>query len=159
SEDSIAASHNQMVRGLNGEILSYNDTGIVAPGTWVPLHDRLGSTIAMVNSSGGATTTFTYEPYGVSSASAVNTIPFLFAGMKLTPDPGLSHPQGRYYTPRLQRFISEDPAGKGRNGDTNLFTYAGNSPTNFVDPSGRAYDLPPGVQAAGVSEYVPYLQI
>jgi hypothetical protein len=36
----------------------------------------------------------------------------------------------------LQRFISEDPAGFAA-GDTNLYAYVGNNPTNLTDPSGE----------------------
>jgi hypothetical protein len=36
----------------------------------------------------------------------------------------------------LQPFVSEDPA-RLAGGDTNFYAYAGNSPTNFRDPSGK----------------------
>jgi uncharacterized protein RhaS with RHS repeats len=35
------------------------------------------------------------------------------------------------------RFLNPDPSGFG-GGDTNLYRYEGNSPTNFVDPMGLA---------------------
>ncbi len=41
----------------------------------------------------------------------------------------------RYYTPRLQRFLSEDPLGFG-GGDVNLFAYVGNDPINDTDTLG-----------------------
>jgi len=41
----------------------------------------------------------------------------------------------RYYHPRLQRFISEDPLQFG-GGNINLFTYAGDDPVNRDDPLG-----------------------
>ena len=40
------------------------------------------------------------------------------------------------YHPGLQRFISEDPAGFGA-GDSNLYAYVFNSPTDLTDPSGE----------------------
>lgn len=51
-----------MLRGPDGEILSYSDTFV--SGNWVPLHDLLGSSIALVGSSGAITAQYTYEPYG-----------------------------------------------------------------------------------------------
>jgi RHS repeat-associated protein len=45
----------------------------------------------------------------------------------------------RYYHPGLQRFISEDPIGFG-GGDSNLYAYVFNSPTELRDPSGLAVD-------------------
>ena len=41
----------------------------------------------------------------------------------------------RYYHPGLQRFISEDPLEVAA-GDTNLYVYVDNRPTDFVDPTG-----------------------
>ncbi|PYV51818.1 MAG: hypothetical protein DMG98_25335 [Acidobacteria bacterium] len=48
--------------------------------------------------------------------------------------------RARYYSPRTQRFISQDPIGFA-GGDTNLYAYAFNSPTNFRDPSGRTGEI------------------
>ena len=43
----------------------------------------------------------------------------------------------RYYSPALQRFISEDPIGLS-GGDPNFYAYTFNSPTNLTDPSGES---------------------
>ena len=48
----------------------------------------------------------------------------------------LYYNRARYYSPVLQRFMSQDPIGFG-GGDTNLYAYATNSPTNLGDPTGR----------------------
>ena len=41
----------------------------------------------------------------------------------------------RYYDPSMGRFLSEDPLGLA-GGDLTLYSYAGNNPVVFVDPSG-----------------------
>ena len=46
----------------------------------------------------------------------------------------LYYMRGRYYAPAIGRFISRDPAGFA--GGFNLYEYAGDSPTNFTDPTG-----------------------
>jgi uncharacterized protein RhaS with RHS repeats len=46
----------------------------------------------------------------------------------------LYYNRGRYYSPELQRFISEDPVGLA--GGINLYAYAGNNPISFADPTG-----------------------
>ncbi len=43
---------------------------------------------------------------------------------------------GRWYDPFAKRFISEDPSGFAA-GDTNKNRLVWNSPTNFIDPTGR----------------------
>jgi RHS repeat-associated protein len=58
-----------------------------------------------------------------------------YTGREWDADAELSYYRGRWYDPGVGRFISEDPVGF--NGDpTNLARYVGNSPNNFVDPSG-----------------------
>jgi hypothetical protein len=44
--------------------------------------------------------------------------------------------RARYHDAAIGRFISEDPMGFGA-GDSNLYRYVGNSPTNFTDPTGN----------------------
>ncbi len=51
-------------------------------------------------------------------------------------DRGQSYYRARYYHPRLQRFISEDPIGF-RGGDLNLFGYVRENPLYYTDPSGE----------------------
>jgi RHS repeat-associated protein len=50
--------------------------------------------------------------------------------------PGLYYYRARYYHPSFCRFISQDPAGFAA-GDTNLYVYVYNSPTNYTDPTGE----------------------
>ena len=114
-----------------GEIFSRTDSS----GTMVPLLDRLGSTIALVNGAGAITTQYTYGPFGTRSVTgAANGNPFQFAGMEYD-STGLYHTFARYYSPGLQRFLSEDPLGIG-GGDTNIFAYAHDNPVNMIDPLG-----------------------
>ncbi len=101
-------------------------------GTFVPLRDRLGSTVAWVNNSGALATQCSYEPYGATNG---NQPACEFTGQEIDSGPSLNHFPFRYFSPRLQRFVSEDLLGVS-GGSTNLFKYAGNSPVNFVDPLG-----------------------
>ena len=48
---------------------------------------------------------------------------------------GLQYNRARYYDPTTGRWTTEDPIGFA-GGDTNLYRYAGNNPTNRADPSG-----------------------
>ncbi len=55
-----------------------------------------------------------------------------FAGSFHDPETGLQLNLNRWYDPAAERWLSQDPA----NADINTYRYAGNSPTNFTDPSG-----------------------
>ena len=48
---------------------------------------------------------------------------------------GDGYNRARYSNPAIGRFLSEDPLGSAGSGP-NLYEYAGDSPTNFVDLSG-----------------------
>jgi RHS repeat-associated protein len=124
----------------NADMLSMPGTGEVfartdSSRTMVPLHDQLGSTIGLVNGAGAITTQYTYGPFGTRSMTgAANANPFQFAGMEYD-STGLYHTFARYYSPGLQRFLSEDPLGIG-GGDTNIFAYVQNNTVDLVDRLG-----------------------
>lgn len=121
--------NNYLTMPGTGEVLAFTTTG----GTYVPLHDRLGSTIGLVNSSNILQTLYTYDPYGnVTAGGQASSYPYLFAGMELDLT-GLYHTQTRYYNPAIGRFLSAD-AGFA----PNLFAYADDDPINANDPSGRS---------------------
>jgi RHS repeat-associated protein len=105
-----------------------------ATGTTSYLTDALGSTIGLAGTTGQPATEYTYEPFGSSQASGAATDnPFQFTGRE-NDGTGLTYHRARYYHPGLQRFISQDPIGYS--GGANLYAYAGNNPTNLVDPDG-----------------------
>ena len=60
--------------------------------------------------------------------------PFQYTGRE-NDGTGLYYYRARYYSPELQRFISEDPIGLA-GGDVNFFAYVGNDPVNWVDQLG-----------------------
>jgi RHS repeat-associated protein len=111
-------------------------------GTRSYLTDALGSTVAMAGASGSVTTSYSYEPFGkASSSGAAEPSTLQFTGRE-NDGTGLQYNRARYYSPALQRFISQDPLGLG-GGDVNTHAYTGNSPTNLVDPTGQFAFLVP----------------
>ena len=99
------------------------------------LTDALGSTVALGDNTGTLQTQYTYEPYGYATASGqTNTNSYKYTGRE-DDGSGLFYYRARYYNPRLQRFIAEDPTGF-KAGDTNFYAYVGNSPADFLDPLG-----------------------
>jgi RHS repeat-associated protein len=119
-----------LLRGGMDEIFIRTDTGSASF-----LTDPLGNTLALTDSNGALTTQYTYEPFGkVSSTGPTSANPFQFTGRD-NDGTGLQFNRARYYNPGLQRFISQDPIGFA-GGQTNLYSYVGNSPINLVDPLG-----------------------
>ena len=97
--------------------------------------DASGSVIGLVDDTGVMKTTYTYDPFGNTTVSGETTDnPFQYTGRE-NDGTGLYYYRARYYSPELQRFISEDPIGLA-GGDVNLFAYVGNNPVMFIDPWG-----------------------
>lgn len=109
------------------------------------LTDALGSTVELTNSSGGTVASYTYEPFGNTTATGTSTNPYQYTGRE-NDGTGLYFLRARYYSPTLQRFVSEDPMGF-RSDETNLYGYAADGPSVYSDPSGL--DTQVGVNLGG----------
>ncbi len=96
--------------------------------------DALGSIIALTDDSGVVKTTYTYDPFGnVTVSGEASDNPFQYTGRE-NDGTGLYYYRARYYSPELQRMISEDPIGLA--GGINKYVYVDNRPTVFIDPTG-----------------------
>jgi len=100
------------------------------------LRDALGSTVGLVGSAGTIATSYTYQPFGATAVSGTsNSNSYEFTGRE-NDGTGEYFYRARYYSPTNQRFAAQDPLDFG-GGDTNLYSYVGNQPTEFKDPTGR----------------------
>ena len=70
-------------------------------------------------------------------SSATNQPTFMYQGMWQDPATGLSSTPTRIYDPATGTWLGPDRAGFNA-GDTNLYRFCGNSPTNATDPTGMA---------------------
>ncbi len=99
------------------------------------LPDALGSTVALGDSTGTLQTQYTYEPFGSATQTGLaSTNSYKYTGRE-DDGSGLDYYRARYYHPRLQRFIAEDPIGFA-GGDINIYAYVQNDPMNGIDPLG-----------------------
>jgi RHS repeat-associated protein len=125
-----SATANMLTGGID-QTFSRND----ANGMKTPITDALGSVVGLSDSNGTVSTHYTYDPFGnTTSSGQASSNSSKYTGRE---DDGteLYYYRARYYSPSLQRFISEDPIGFA-GGDVNLYAYVWNNPVNFVDPSG-----------------------
>lgn len=119
-----------IIFGMLDEVLIRTDAG----GSWTPLVDGNGNTLALTDSSGVVQTEYTYQPFGETTVSgSSNDNPSQYTGRD-NDGTGLYYYRGRYYSPALHRFISEDPIGF--RGGVNLYGYVGNNPISYIDPFG-----------------------
>ena len=101
------------------------------------LTDALGSTIALTDANGAVATEYAYESFGKArTIGAANNNRFQFTARD-NDGTGLQFNRARYYSPTMQRFISEDPIGFA-GGDVNLFAFVRNAPSMFADPTGNS---------------------
>jgi RHS repeat-associated protein len=131
----VDASGTIVERYLYGDGVD-NVLSVVKAGTTVwSLADRQGSITDLVDASGAVLNHFVYDSFGNRTASTAADFRFGYTGRELDTETGLYYYRARYYDSGLGRFISEDPVGFSA-GDTNLYRYVNNNPTNWTDPTG-----------------------
>jgi RHS repeat-associated protein len=101
------------------------------------LTNQVGSVVQIRNSSGTDIDDIVYDPFGniTTQTNASNGDRFMFAGMQYDSTTGLYYDHARYYDASIGRFVSQDPKGFSA-GDTNLYRYVSNEPTDQVDLTG-----------------------
>jgi RHS repeat-associated protein len=103
--------------------------------------DHLGSTRLVTNASGTEVKRYEYAPWGnVIGESGSRPESHRFTGHEADDETGLMFFQARYYDPALGRFLQADAFLPDANAPQalDLYAYANNSPSNYVDPSGHA---------------------
>ena len=122
--------------------------------------DRLGSIRTWTDATGTPVAFLNYDAFGNPDpkffvARSFDVGRYGFTGREYDSSTGLQYNRARYYDPSTGRWISQDPLGMAA-GDTNLYRYVGNSPTNLTDPTGRiwSWGLAAGGAAIGVGTYL-----
>lgn len=98
------------------------------------VHDQLGSTVALLSSTGTVAGTWTYDAYGkTASQSGPLTTPLLYGRGYTDPETGLLYLRARYYDPSTAQFITDDPAIART---LAAYNYGSDNPLNSIDPLG-----------------------
>jgi RHS repeat-associated protein/uncharacterized repeat protein (TIGR01451 family) len=108
--------------------------------------DALGSVRAATASSGAVVGRASYDVFGVAQSGSGDVGPFGFTGGQQDPT-GDVYLTARHYRPGMGRFLSVDPMTPGAPGVVgyNPYTYVGNNPTTWTDPTGRAVGIEYGI--------------
>lgn len=102
--------------------------------------DHLQGTALVTNEAGVVTFISDYTPYGGTSYNVNygSDVAYTYGGKEFNEDIGVTYFGARYYNPTIGRFISMDPVDQPLAAPQlhNEYSYSGNSPMVFVDPSG-----------------------
>ena len=137
--------------------LNYNEsqtTGFEEENTYYYHCDHLGSANIVSDSYGEVYEHLEYTPYGEmwieETAESLDFIPFRFTAKEWDEETRLYYMSARYQNPMTSRWMSADPAGLGlanpnREGfniieSLNWYSYAGNNPIIYRDPTGMRLD-------------------
>jgi RHS repeat-associated protein len=104
------------------------------------LDDHLGSSTAVLDSSGALFNREEYTPYGETSFGSFAKKRYRFTAKERDEESGLYYNGARYYAPWLARWISTDPIPKP---SQSPYRYAADNPLRMVDPSGAEDGMPP----------------
>jgi RHS repeat-associated protein len=99
------------------------------------LADKLSSVRLIVATEGSVLYQVTYDSYGSVLTQSGSGDRFKYTGREYDAELGQYYYRARHYGPGVGRFLSEDPKGFAA-GDSNLYRYVWNGPTNFTDPTG-----------------------
>ncbi len=103
--------------------------------SWI-LQDRLGSTRFVADNNGTSVdATYTYDAYGNLTTTAPTAPTYLWTGQLYDPATALYYERARFYDPETGRWTTQDPLGLAA-GDSDLYRYVNNAPTNHTDPTG-----------------------
>jgi len=118
-----------------------------AGGEFYYITDGLGSTVALVDTTGTVQATYTYDPYGnTTTISGPNPViangnPFRYASGYDDTATGLYHFGQRYYNPTTGRWTQQDSLNNPLDpANGNRYAYTGGDPVNRTDPSGTISD-------------------
>lgn len=120
----------QWIYGPGGEAIEQ----VTGTATSYFFHDAVGSTRAILSSSGSAMALYTFTPIGsIEYKSGTATSPILYAGQYLDAGSGTYYMRARSYDPTTGQFSTVDPEV---NSSGQPYIYVGNNPVNSADPSG-----------------------
>lgn len=137
--DGSSSLTSRYLRGdIVDQLLARTDSGT----PYWELGDRQGSIRTIIDNNAVIKDSVSYD--GWQNATHTNSAfagRYLGSGREWEAEIALYYDRARFYDPASGRWISQDPLGFDA-GDSNLYRYVNNAPTNEVDPSGLATGRP-----------------
>ena len=105
------------------------------------LNDRQNSVRDVIDASGNVKDAITYTAFGTVASETDVTYRgwYAWTGMETDQQTGLQYNNARWYNAAIGTWMTQDPMGFDA-GDSNLYRYVNNAPTNHTDPSGFVSD-------------------
>lgn len=117
------------IYGPDGNPLEQTSTA----GTYYFVHDQVGSTRALLDSTGVVAGSYTYTAYGSAAHTGTANSILQYTGQYLDTETGLYYLRARYYDPTTAQFLTIDPL-LTKTGTP--YAYLSGNPTNDSDPTG-----------------------
>ena len=97
-------------------------------------YDGLGSVVALGDYMGNAFERYNYDVFGRPTIDPPSGNRYMFTGREYDSETGNYYYRGRYYSPKIGRFLQADPIYFA--GGLNLYSYCGSNSLNWIDPWG-----------------------
>jgi len=145
----LNSSGNVTAKYLRGINLISSET---AAGTRYFSFDAHGDVVQLTDAAGTVVKDYRYDAFGNEENSDPNdSNVFRYCGEMFDKETGTYYLRARHFNPKIGRFTSEDSVRsttyKMPNGievidplSLNLYTYCGNNPIRYIDPTGRSFE-------------------
>ena len=131
----------------DSSVIGIEYTALDETNTYYFRRNLQGDVVGIYDTSGNFKVKYLYDAWGNCTVASETTDlalakanPIRYRGYYYDEDTGLYFLNARYYSPEWRRFISPDDTAyldsETPNG-LNLYSYCGNDPVNFADPSGN----------------------
>ena len=128
----LADGTTNLIYGPHGQLIEQLDNTSTPVATYVQ-HDQQGSTRVLTNQTAAIIGTYTYDPYGRTTAHTGSASSLRYTGQYQDNETGFYYLRARYYDPATTQFLTRDPL---ETQTRSAYGYAAGSPLDSSDPTG-----------------------